>query len=121
VRDAKLVDIWERAEALRFTRDRSTRELWGFCGTCYYADACKGGCSWTAHVLFGKRGNNPYCHHRALELLGAGLRERVVQVEKPEGLPFDYGRFECVVEEWPAAELARARQLAETGEGFLDP
>jgi hypothetical protein len=72
-------------------------------------------------VLFGKRGNNPYCHHRALELLGAGLRERVVQVEKPEGLPFDYGRFECVVEEWPAAELARARQLAETGEGFLDP
>ncbi len=119
VRDAKLVDIWERADALRFTRDRSSRELWGFCGTCYYADACLGGCSWTAHVLFGKRGNNPYCHHRALELLADGLRERIQQVEKPEGLPFDYGRFECIVEPWPAEELDRARELAETGEGFL--
>ncbi len=120
VRDASLVDIWERADALRFTRDRSSRELWGFCGTCYYADVCLGGCSWTAHVLFGKRGNNPYCHHRALELLGDGLRERIQQVEKPEGLPFDYGRFECVVEPWPAEELTRARELAETGLGFLD-
>lgn len=120
VRDAALADIWERADALRFTRDRSTRELWGFCGTCYYADACKGGCSWTAHVLFGRRGNNPYCHHRALELLAEGQRERIVQVERPEGLPFDHGRFDCVVEPWPEAELARARELAETGEGFLD-
>ncbi len=119
VRDDALVDIWERADALRFTRDRSSRELWGFCESCYYADSCLGGCSWTAHVLFGKRGNNPYCHHRALELLADGKREIIRQVEKPEGLPFDYGRFECVVEGWPTEELAAARRLAETGEGFL--
>ena len=31
-----------------------------------------------AHGLFGKPGNNPYCHHRALELQRAGWRERVV-------------------------------------------
>jgi radical SAM protein with 4Fe4S-binding SPASM domain len=120
LRDAPLEAIWERAEALRFTRDRTSRELWGFCGTCYYADECLGGCSWTAHVLFGRRGNNPYCHHRALELLEEGLRERVVRVVAPEGQPFDHGRFDCIVEPWPPAELLAARRLAESGEGFLD-
>lgn len=120
VRDAPLEAIWERADALRFTRDRTSHELWGFCGTCYYADECLGGCSWTAHVLFGRRGNNPYCHHRALELLDEGLRERVVQVLAPEGQPFDHGHFDCVLEPWPASELVAARRLAETGEGFLD-
>jgi len=119
VKDHPLVDIWERAEPLRFTRHRPSSEMWGFCGTCYYRDACKGGCSWTAHVLFGRRGNNPYCHHRALELLDEGLRERVVQVEQAGGEPFDYGRFDCVVEPWPADELEAALSLAETGEGFL--
>lgn len=78
-----------------------------------------GGCSWTAHVLFGRPGNNPYCHHRALELLAQGLRERVVRVEAPPGLPFDHGKFDCLVEPWPEDELARARGIAATGEGFL--
>jgi radical SAM protein with 4Fe4S-binding SPASM domain len=36
-------------------RDQS----WGFCHTCIHADTCRGGCSWTAHTLFGRRGNNP--------------------------------------------------------------
>lgn len=119
VRDAPLEAIWERAEPLRFTRDRTRHELWGFCGTCYYANECLGGCSWTAHVLFGRRGNNPYCHHRALELLEEGLRERVVQVAPARGQPFDHGRFDCIVEPWPAATLEAARLLAATGEGFL--
>jgi radical SAM protein with 4Fe4S-binding SPASM domain len=119
VRDNPLEHIWERANALRFARDRTDQELWGFCGTCYYKEACLGGCSWTAHVLFGRRGNNPYCHHRALELLEQNEREVIRQVAKPPGEPFDYGRFECSTEPWPAAELARARELAETGEGFL--
>ncbi len=119
VRDNDLKTIWERAEAMRFTRDRTERELWGFCGDCYYAEDCLGGCSWTAHVLFGRRGNNPYCHHRALELLKRGVRERIHQVEVAEGQPFDHGKFECTEEPWPEAELVRARELAETGEGFL--
>src|SRR5262249_32180312 len=72
IRDDGLRDIWERADALRFTRGPRTGELWGHCRTCYYADDCQGGCSWTAHALFGKRGNNPFCHHRALDLLRRG-------------------------------------------------
>jgi radical SAM protein with 4Fe4S-binding SPASM domain len=112
VREHALNDLWERAPALRFTRDRGPDELWGFCKDCYYAPACKAGCSWTAHSLFGRRGNNPFCHHRALELLGRGQRERVVCVEGATGLPFDHGRFEIVVEDWPVEEKARALAVA---------
>ena len=45
---ASLRDIWERAAPLRFTRDRTVDDLWGFCRTCYYADECSAGCTWTA-------------------------------------------------------------------------
>jgi radical SAM protein with 4Fe4S-binding SPASM domain len=114
VRDAKLVDIWERAAPLRFTRDRTTSELWGYCATCYYADECKAGCSWTSHVLLGRRGNNPFCHHRAIELLREGRRERLVRVTPPDGKPFDHGVFEIVEEDWPDDELAVARDLVES-------
>jgi hypothetical protein len=95
-------------------------DLWGPCRTCYYADECRGGCTWTAHSLLGRPGNNPFCHHRALELLRQGLRERVVQVEAAPGHPFDHGRFEIVVEPFPEPALTRARELARTGEGWLD-
>ncbi|HEU0034287.1 MAG TPA: radical SAM protein [Kofleriaceae bacterium] len=104
VRDARLVDIWERGGPIRYTRDRSVDDLWGFCRGCYYADTCRGGCTWTAESLLGKPGNNPMCHHRALELQKQGLRERLVQVERAPGLPFDMGRFELVVE--PLAQAA---------------
>jgi hypothetical protein len=70
-------------------------------------------------VLFGKRGNNPFCHHRALELLRAGRRERLVRTEHAAGVPFDHGKFEIVEEDWPAGELERAQDLARTGEGWL--
>jgi radical SAM protein with 4Fe4S-binding SPASM domain len=119
IRDSRLRDIWEQAAPLRFTRDRTVEDLWGYCRDCYYADTCRAGCSWTSHVLFGRPGNNPYCHHRALELLREGKRERLVKLAPAEGKPFDYGRFDVVVEPWPEAELARARALAETGEGRL--
>jgi radical SAM protein with 4Fe4S-binding SPASM domain len=113
VRDHSLVDIWERAEPLRFTRERTLDDLWGYCRTCYYAEACMSGCSWTTHVLFGRPGNNPFCHHRALELLREGKRERLVRTRAAEGAPFDYGRFEIVEEAWPEAELARMITLEE--------
>jgi radical SAM protein with 4Fe4S-binding SPASM domain len=98
VREQRLVDIWERAAPLRYTRDRTVDDLWGFCRTCYYADVCRGGCTWTGESLLGRPGNNPMCHHRALELDKAGLRERLVQVERAPGTPFDMGRFELIVE-----------------------
>jgi radical SAM protein with 4Fe4S-binding SPASM domain len=119
VRDDSLRDIWERAEPLRFTRNNRLSELWGHCASCYYADDCLGGCSWTAHSLFGRRGNNPFCHHRALDLLRRGRRERLVQVSAGQGLPFDHGRFEIVEEDWPGAEIERARAVANGTETWL--
>jgi hypothetical protein len=112
MRDHSLLDIWEKAAPLRFTRERTVDDLWGFCRSCYYAEACMAGCSWTTHVLFGKPGNNPFCHHRALELMREGRRERLVRVKAAEGTPFDYGRFEIVEEAWPEEELVRYRAFA---------
>jgi radical SAM protein with 4Fe4S-binding SPASM domain len=99
IRDVSLRDIWERAAPLRVMRDRTVDDLWGYCRSCYYAGECHAGCTWTAYSLFGKAGNNPLCHHRALEMQRRGVRERLVQVERAPGNPFDHGRFEIVVEE----------------------
>ena len=104
LRDHSLEDIWRRAATLRYTRDRTLDDLWGFCRTCYYAEPCMAGCTWTSHVVFGRPGNNPYCHHRALELAKNGLRERVVPVEAAPGLPFDHGRFSLIEEAHPKEE-----------------
>ena len=60
IRDQKLVDIWERSEPLRYMRERGTRDLWGFCASCYYAPECKSGCTWTSFVTLGKPGNNEW-------------------------------------------------------------
>ncbi|WP_414516505.1 nif11-class peptide radical SAM maturase 3 [Nostoc sp. PCC 9305] len=102
IREQTLHDIIEGAEELRFNlgagTPEGTKHLWGFCKTCEYAELCRGGCSWTAHVFFNKRGNNPYCHHRALIHAKQGMRERVVPKVKAQGLPFDNGEFELIVE-----------------------
>jgi radical SAM protein with 4Fe4S-binding SPASM domain len=102
IRDNSLKDIWERSKPLRYTRDRTIDDLWGYCRGCYYAEVCRAGCTWTSFVLFGKAGNNPYCHHRALEMQAKGRRERVVRRESAPGLPFDYGKFDLVEEDDPA-------------------
>jgi radical SAM protein with 4Fe4S-binding SPASM domain len=104
VREHSLREIWERAAPLRYTRDRTVDDLWGFCRTCYYADACRAGCTWTADVLFGRPGNNPYCHHRVIELARLGKRERLVQTASAPGLPFDHGLFDIVEEPLLTAE-----------------
>lgn len=98
VRDRAIEQIWNESPALTFNRTRTQEDLWGFCKSCYYADHCRAGCTWTTHTLFGKPGNNPYCHHRALEMQKRGLRERVVKVASAPGLPFDFGGFEIVEE-----------------------
>ncbi len=102
LRERPLAEIWEQTAELRFARDRDLDELWGRCGDCYYKTVCKGGCSWTSHTLLGRRGNMPWCHHRALELQREGLRERLVKVEEAPGRPFDFGRYELIEEPWPA-------------------
>jgi hypothetical protein len=138
VRERTVHDIWDHTRALRYTRDRTVDDLWGFCRTCYYADVCRAGCTWTSHVTLGRPGNNPYCHHRAIELRGQGLRERLVQVEQAPGEPFDHGRFEIVVEPFieedvpspasPSPTRGRRRlpvtvmgPLAPSGSGTLGP
>lgn len=98
LRERTLQDIWDNTTELRFSRDRTAEELWGHCKSCYYAETCRGGCSWTAHTLMGKRGNMPYCHHRAEQLQQRGVREVLKKVEAAPGNPFDFGRYEVVEE-----------------------
>ncbi|MEZ5397956.1 MAG: hypothetical protein R2724_35030 [Bryobacterales bacterium] len=100
--------LWQ-TPALAFARERTVDELWGFCRGCYYAESCKAGCSWTSHVTLGRRGNMPWCYHRASTLKRMGLRERLVPVVRAEGVPYDYGRLELVVAPWAAAAAAEAR------------
>lgn len=100
IREKSLREIIEHSEELNFNQSGATDHLWGFCKTCEYAEVCRGGCSWTAHTFFGRRGNNPYCHHRALVQQSRGKRERFVLKTKAPGLPFDYGEFEIVEEDF---------------------
>jgi Y-X(10)_GDL-associated radical SAM protein len=98
IRDLKLEDIWNSSPEIHFARLRSVDDLWGFCRSCYYADVCRGGCTWTAHSLLGRPGNNPYCHYRALTLEKKGLRERVVKIRNAGCAPFSIGEFELITE-----------------------
>jgi hypothetical protein len=89
---------------MRFNRTRTKKELWGYCAGCYYADTCKAGCTWMSDMLLGRPGNNPYCHHRALEMQRMGKRELVRRIEAAPGKPFDQGLFEIIEEAIPPAE-----------------
>lgn len=109
IRERNLREIVEQTEELRFNlgagTPQGTAHLWGFCKTCEFAELCRGGCTWTAHVFFNKRGNNPYCHHRALVQSERGIKERVSPKVIAPGLPFDNGEFELIEESidtpWP--------------------
>ena len=101
-------------------RDWKREELWGFCATCYYAEVCRGGCTWMAHALLGRPGNNPYCHHRVIELAERGVHERVVRMEEAPGAPFDRGRFELVEEPLEAARHPARAGAMQSGSGYFD-
>ena len=100
VRELSLEQIWEHSEQIRFARDRTLDELWGFCKDCYYAEHCRGGCSWMAHCTLGRRGNNPFCYHRVTQLKKRGIRERLELRERAPNEPYDFGRFDIVEEPW---------------------
>jgi radical SAM protein with 4Fe4S-binding SPASM domain len=111
VRERSLRAIWETAPELAFARghdDAPTGHLWGYCASCDFKSACKGGCTFTAHAFFGRPGNNPYCHFRARDFARRGLRERLVLVAPAPGEPFDCARFDVVVEQLDAAEPSPA-------------
>jgi radical SAM protein with 4Fe4S-binding SPASM domain len=116
-RELDLTEIWYGTPELAFTREGAARAgLWGFCGSCYYADVCKAGCTWMADAILQRAGNNPYCHHRAESLERQGLRETLRQVEAAPGLSFDRGLFEIVVEREDGLEAGRVtRDGRETG------
>ncbi len=106
IRDDAIFDVVANAGELNHLQRRTADDLWGYCKTCYYADVCLAGCTWTSHTFFGRSGNNPHCIHRALEFEKKGLRERIVPADRAPGDPFDFGRFEIVVEEIPDVDQA---------------
>jgi radical SAM protein with 4Fe4S-binding SPASM domain len=98
VREHSLKDLWERAPEMTYIRRRTRDSLWGFCADCYYADTCMGGCTATSEPLLGRPGNNPYCHHRVLELRARGQRERLELVREAEDTPFAVATFRLITE-----------------------
>jgi hypothetical protein len=93
-----------------FTRARTPADLWGFCASCPFAAVCLGGCTFTAHALFGRPGNNPYCHFRARTLAAQGKRERLVPKEPARGKRFDNGLFDLLEEPLEAPEPEAPRE-----------
>ena len=77
-REHSLRDV---AAKLRQERAEAPVELWGYCKACRFAERCRAGCTWTSHVLFGRPGNNPFCHSRALALAESGIVEKLEPVE----------------------------------------
>ena len=115
IRELALRDV---AAALAQERTATPAKLWGFCKTCPHAAYCRAGCTWTSHVLFGRPGNNPFCHFRALTLAQAGIIERLEPVEAALGQPFDFGRFRIIeapldhgIDADPTAAMTVASQL----------
>ncbi len=113
VRDDTVADLWNHSPELHFGRLRDIESLWGFCRTCYYADLCRGGCTWTSDSLFGKPGNNPYCHYRALELEKRGIHETIRKVAPAPDKPFAIGRFELVESPIPGRDVVATPQAHE--------
>jgi radical SAM protein with 4Fe4S-binding SPASM domain len=93
IRNRSLRDL---ASELRLEKTEAPAELWGFCKTCRYAERCRAGCTWTSHVLFGRAGNNPFCHSRVLALAEAGVVEKLEPAGAAPGKPFDFGHYRIV-------------------------
>ncbi len=100
IRERPLAEMLEDDPRLLAVADRDVADLEGFCRECYYAELCRGGCVWTAHTFLGRPGDNPFCHHRVIELKARGLRERLVREAAAPGQAFDHGRWAVVREPW---------------------
>ncbi len=109
VRQTPVRELVEASVALTHIGQRTRADLWGYCRDCHYADVCLGGCTWTAHTLLGRPGNNPLCIHRVMELETRGLAERLIPVARAPGQPFDAGRH--TIELGPAEPNAPTDQI----------
>ena len=102
-------------EALRNLSQRTVRRDGNrgrsFCGSCYYWNTCRGGCTWVSHVLESRRGDNPYCYYRATTLARRGLRERIVKVADAPDQPFAVGRFRIRLERADGSAAPRSMGL----------
>jgi hypothetical protein len=56
------------------------------------------------HTTLGRRGNNPFCHHRVTELKKRGIREKLVHRSVAPNRTYDHELFESVEQPWPAGE-----------------
>jgi radical SAM protein with 4Fe4S-binding SPASM domain len=110
-REHDLREIWTRAPELRRVERRTLDDLWGYCRECYYAGTCMAGCTAMGEAVLGRPGNNPYCHHRALELARVGQRERVELLAPAPDEPFGLARF-SVIREWADPERRLDAPLA---------
>ena len=104
VQNRPLAEIWNQSPQLAFARARTVDDLWGFCKTCPYAATCLGGCTFSAHAVFDRPGNNPYCQYRARVFQAQGKRERLVPASAAPGTPYDNGKFEIVIEPFDAPD-----------------
>ena len=97
-REHGLAKLWREAGNITYIRRRTLDDLWGYCRECYYAETCMSGCTAANEPLLGRPGNNPFCHHRSIEMKRMGLRERIEPVAPPQGIPFDNGLFRLIRE-----------------------
>ncbi|MCY1008116.1 SPASM domain-containing protein [Nannocystis pusilla] len=133
IRDYSLEHLWHNTAQLSGLRQRTRADLWGYCHDCYYAEVCLAGCTAVSEPVMGRPGNNPFCHHRAVEMDRAGLRERIEFVRAAPEVAFGTALFRVVREakdperranEGPVAieEPRISRELERTGPGRpLDP
>ena len=98
MRETPLAEIWGASPTIGFARSPTRNALRGFCASCDFAEPCLGGCTFTAHALLGRPGNNPYCHYRARTLAKRGLRERLVPTSPARARPLEGAAFELVIE-----------------------
>lgn len=96
-RDEGMAALWTKPQ-ITSLRERTGKDLWGYCGDCYYAEQCRGGCTAVSEPLMGRPGNNPFCHHRALEMDRQGLRERIELVRAAPADGFAFALFRVVRE-----------------------
>lgn len=117
VREAEIASTWRNHPRVGSLRHSMLEGLWGFCKTCYYREACLGGCTCSAHAVYGRRGNNSYCQHRVLELKRQGLRERLEIVAPVDKNPYGRGVNRVVLEQWDGSPVAPGTSACDKTEG----
>lgn len=75
VREMSLAEIWHRPGAFAYNREQDLAELTGACGSCSYAEICRGGATCVSYTYTGETTCDPMCWH-AVALEASGARRR---------------------------------------------